>query len=153
MATPHECARELLEIIPLVMGNVRAGVRANEREALSMPQFGAMAFLRRQGGASLTDLAGHMGLTLPSASKLVDGLVARGVVVRDAHPDDRRRLTLTLTPPGRDVMRAVRDAALAALARRLDGMPAETRGVVVEAMRALRAAFAGEHSSPLGRSS
>jgi DNA-binding MarR family transcriptional regulator len=137
----------LLDVIPIVMWHVRAGVRANTRFSLSMPQFGALAYLRRHGGASLSDLAAFMGLTPPSVSKLVDGLVARGMVSREPHPADRRRLMLTLTAAGRGVMRAAREAAVAELAATLTRSTALDRDTVVDAMLLLRTAFARDRAN------
>ena len=56
--------------------------------------------LNRNQGASLSEVAEHVGLTLPSVSKMVDGLVTRGLLTRATDPGDRRRLTLSLTPAG-----------------------------------------------------
>jgi hypothetical protein len=42
-----------------------------------MPQFRTLAVIDRNANASLSDVTEHIGLTLPSMSKLVDGLVAR----------------------------------------------------------------------------
>lgn len=152
MASPRDCARELLDVIPLVMWSVRPGVRANVQRHLSMPQFGALMYLRRHEGASLSDVAGHMGLTLPSASKLIDGLVVRGLVTRETRSDDRRRVALGIAPDGRDTIRAVREATVAELSERLAAMPAADRAAVVGAMRMLRAAFAPERPGQLVRS-
>jgi MarR family transcriptional regulator for hemolysin len=147
LATAQECARELLDVIPIVMWHVRAGVRANTRVSLSMPQFGTVVYLRHHERASLSDLATHMGLTPPSASKLVDGLVARGMVSREPHPADRRRLMLTLTAEGRGVMRAAREAAISELIATLATSTASDRDTVIGAMRALRIAFARERTA------
>ena len=38
-----------------------------------------------------------MGLTPPSTSRLVDNLIARGLMARNDHPADRRRVQLTVT--------------------------------------------------------
>jgi DNA-binding MarR family transcriptional regulator len=151
VATAQECAKELLEVIPIVMWHVRAGVRANTRLSLSMPQFGAVVYLRHHEGASLSELAAYLGLTPPSASKLVDGLVAREMVSREPHRADRRRLMLTLTAEGRGVMRAAREAAVSELATTLSGSTASDRDIVIGAMRALRIAFARERGAGVMR--
>jgi DNA-binding MarR family transcriptional regulator len=64
------CARELLEVIPLVSGWMRAAIRRRE-PSLSLPQLQALSFLRQNPGASLSDLAAHLGVGLPTASTLI----------------------------------------------------------------------------------
>lgn len=146
MATPQDCAREILETIPLTMRTIRARMRAAPPLNLSVPQFRTLMFLQRHEGPSLSDVAEHLGLTLPSMSKLVDGLVASGVVVRRPHPGDRRRVTLTLSEGGRSTLQAVREATQAHLASMLATLSADQRAVVVEAMQALQEVFAPDRT-------
>lgn len=139
---PDDCAALVLETVPLVMRSVRAEMRGSRAPDLSVPQFRALNFLYRCPGASLSDVADHVGITLPSMSKLVEKLVARGLVTRQDDPGDRRRVTLALTEPGRAELQAAREATQARLAQRLAALSPEQRAVVVEAMRALRSVFA-----------
>jgi DNA-binding MarR family transcriptional regulator len=46
-----------------------------------------------------------MGKTLPSASRLVDGLIGRGLMSREEHPVDRRRVRLAITHRGLSIPR------------------------------------------------
>ena len=87
----EETAHQVLDVIPLVMRTIRSEFRSQRSTELSVPQFRTLAFLRNNDGASLSSLANHLGLTLPSMSKLVDGLVSRGFVARTEHQGDRRR--------------------------------------------------------------
>jgi DNA-binding MarR family transcriptional regulator len=59
---------------------------------------------------SLRDTAEHLGVTKQSMSQLIDTLVIRGYVTRAEDQTDRRRLTLSLTPRGTEVAKAVREA-------------------------------------------
>src|SRR3954471_5425813 len=59
------------------------------------------AFVRiSHGGATVVDVADHLGVTKQSASQLVDQLVQRGYVTRVPHPDDARARLLALTARG-----------------------------------------------------
>ena len=49
-------------------------------------------------------LADRMGLTRGAVTKLADRLLAKGLVVREANPDDARAQTLSITPAGRDLV-------------------------------------------------
>lgn len=64
---------------------------------------------------SLKPVAEGLGLSLPSASRAVDGLVKRDLVVRTEHPDDRRQRLLALTAPGRELAERI-------MAARLEGL-------------------------------
>ncbi len=134
---PAECARAMLAVIPGVMRLIRADLRQHRHAELSVAQFRAMAFLQAQPGASLSELAGHIGLALPSISKLVEGLVARGLVDRQEDVADRRRVTLCLTRGGSQAMQEALAATEANLAQQLDGLDAEQRVAVIAAMSAL----------------
>ena len=83
---------------------------------------------------SVTDLAGHMGVTVATMSLAIDRLEAKGYVRRDRDPTDRRRVLLRVTAGGlrvreaKSVLDPVRvEAVLAQLApadraRALDGL-------------------------------
>ena len=82
------------------MRNIRADMRTQPGLDLSVPQFRTLLFLRRHPSASLSEVAEHIGLTLPSISKMVDRLDGRDLLARMAAPNDRRRICLDLTPLG-----------------------------------------------------
>jgi DNA-binding MarR family transcriptional regulator len=155
--SPNECAREILEAIPLTMRAIRAQMRGNPANLLvnlSEAQFRTLMFLQRHEGASLSEVAAHLGLTLPSMSKQMDSLVARGVVARRTDPNDRRRVILTLTVQGRGTLASVREVAQAHLAEMLAVLTPSRRATIVEAMRALRQVFSAvrpSHGEQAGR--
>src|SRR5512139_1559729 len=142
MATsPEACAQEILEVVPTVMRAIRAEMRRHRTADLSVPQFRTLAFIDRKADASLSDVAEHIGLTLPSMSKIVDGLVNRKFVTRQTHPTDRRRMTLTLTTRGQTALQASRAATRACLAEELAALSDRQRDTVVQAMEILRPVF------------
>lgn len=139
----------MLEVVPLVMRVIRAEMRSRRAADLSVPQFRALAFLSRCEGASLSDVAEHIGLTLPSISKMVDGLVTRGLVARRPSAGDRRRVALALTPQGEAVLEAARRGTQARLAEMLTALTAEERAVIARAMHTLRQVFASGQGKAL----
>jgi DNA-binding MarR family transcriptional regulator len=146
----EECAGLLMEVVPLVMRSIRAEMRRH-RADLSVAQFRTLAFLRVREGASLSQVAEHLGLMLPSASKMVDGLVARELVTREDSPADRRYVALALTELGRSTLKAARGATQRELARMLRSLPSDDRPALVRAMEALRPVFATERAPAAGR--
>lgn len=140
-ATPHDCARTILEAVPHLMRVIRMQVRTRSSPELSMPQFRTLAFLGRNEDAMLADVAAFLGLTPPAASKLVDALVEGRFVARETGIEDRRRIALKLTALGRrKYARMVADAE-DYLADRLQNLPPETRAEVVRGLEALHTIF------------
>ena len=139
--SPDDCAREVLEVVPLIMRAIRTDMRSHRTPDLSVPQFRTLAFIDRNAGASLSDAADYIGLTLPSMSKIVDGLVARRLVIRQTHRADRRRMTLALTARGQARLQSAREAAQACLASSLASLSDIERAAIAEAMQAMRPIF------------
>ena len=140
-ASPDICAQEILEVVPAVMRIIRAEMRRHRTADLSIPQFRTLAFIDRQADASLSDVAEHIGLTLPSMSKIVDGLVTRKLVTRQTHPIDRRRMTLTLTARGQTALQSSRAATRACLAEDLAALSDRQREMITQALEILRPIF------------
>src|SRR4051812_50176626 len=99
-ATPDDCAEALLDVLPPVTRVVRRHMRSNKSRGLSLPRFRTLALLRAAPSANLSAVADFLGASLPTASRIVSGLVAKGFVVRREHADDRRPGGLGATPPG-----------------------------------------------------
>jgi DNA-binding MarR family transcriptional regulator len=94
------CARQILDTIPTVMRLLRVQMRREAGEAVSVPQFRVLAFIGRTDGASLSAVADFIGVAAATASTMVDRLVRRGLVTREADPAERRRVRLHLTAEG-----------------------------------------------------
>jgi DNA-binding MarR family transcriptional regulator len=62
-------------------------------------------------GATVSELAAHLGVTRQAAAQLVDELVTKGYVRRRPHPDDRRAQLIMLTERGWACTRAADAAA------------------------------------------
>jgi MarR family transcriptional regulator for hemolysin len=139
--TPEECVREVLDVIPMVMRSLRAEFRSHRGNDVSIPQYRTLMFLRRSPGMSLAEVADHLGITPPSASKLVDGLVARGLIDRQESPADRRRIALALTTSGAELAEASFRATQAAYTARFSALPKDTLELIAQAMEALRPIF------------
>jgi DNA-binding MarR family transcriptional regulator len=140
--SPDDCAREVLDVVPVVMRVLRTQMRSHRGPELSVPHFRVLAYLNGNEGASLSEVAEYVGLRLPSMSTLVDVLVTRGLVSREPSTKDRRRVALCLTPLGRSTWATARRATQAGLAKQLEGLPVEQRALVAAAMHALRDLFA-----------
>ena len=141
LPTADECAHELIEVIPEVMQTIRSHVRRQRGSDLSVLQIRVLAFLQHNPGAPLSAVAEHVGLTLPSMSTQVTGLVGRKLLHRATSRVDRRYITLTLTASGAVLLASVRASAQENLAQTLAGLTEAERAVVMQALELLRTAF------------
>jgi DNA-binding MarR family transcriptional regulator len=66
---------------------------------------------------SPAELASHIGIDRSAITRLVDRLEAKGLVVRQQDPTDRRGLTLALTPTGQDLVPTLQKVAQATRAK------------------------------------
>ncbi len=138
-------AQALLEVVPAIMLAIRTDIRGRRPPGLSVPQFRTLAFLNRTAGASLSEVAEHIGLALPSMSKLVNDLVVRKLVTRATHARDRRRAVLRLTRHGGAVLDASLESTRAFLARRLSALPKSEHLMILQTLDILRVVFKREH--------
>lgn len=143
----ESCARELLETVPTVMRFIRDQVRRRHATGLSLPQYRTLIFLHRVKDASLSAVAGHLGLSLPAMSRLINGLVAGGLVGRRTVSSNRRQIALTLTTRGQATLETVRDAIRRRLAGALKSLPASEQKAIQRALRVLRGAFGREQEA------
>jgi DNA-binding MarR family transcriptional regulator len=135
------CAREIMDTVPQIVQAIRVEMRLGRGANMSIPQFRTLRFIQRNPDSSLSDIANHLGLTLPSASKLVDGLVKQKLIDRQEATTDRRRLTIGLTPSGESLVNSARTRAQANLAKTLNSLSTGDLETVLSAMDLLRPLF------------
>jgi DNA-binding MarR family transcriptional regulator len=134
-------AQELMDTAPQIVQTIRVEMRRGRGSDISIPQFRAMRFIQVNPDLSLSHLAEHLGLTLPSVSKLVDGLVKQKLVTRKASTADRRKLTLILTQAGALIVDSARAEARVNLAQKLKDLSEADLKTISQAMQLLRPTF------------
>ena len=143
----QQCAAEILEAVPAIIRFIRSEMRSHRGADLTVPQFRTLALLSRSQGASLSMVAEFLGLSLPAASRLVDGLVKKGLVTRQIPAGNRRQVALSVSARGRATWEAARQATQRRLAAIIAPLAAAQRARIHEAMRILRTSFQPETSS------
>ncbi|MFJ3549319.1 MarR family winged helix-turn-helix transcriptional regulator [Streptomyces sp. NPDC090114] len=104
----------LLAVAGGLVQRIHDGVVARGFEGVR-PMHG-FAFTRlASDGATVTDLAVHLGVTKQAASQLVDDLVRKGYAERHPHPVDARARLVVMTERGRACTRAAEEAAAEAV--------------------------------------
>jgi len=132
---------EVFETVPMVMRSLRKNFRARRDPDLTLPEFRGLAFINAQPGCALNELAEHVGVEPPAASKLVEHLVRGGLVKRQPSPQDRRRVELRVLAKGEKTILAVREQTREYLSKQLARLTRREQDTLIEAMHILKAAF------------
>jgi DNA-binding MarR family transcriptional regulator len=135
------CAVEVLEILPRVMIAVRIGMRRQLQGALSVPQFRCMNFIDLNRGASVGVVAAFPGVTMATASPMVDRLARARCATPGVSERDRRRAALRLRS-GKALLVKIRQGAWRDLAAALGRHSAKGLQRVSDALAVLRSVFA-----------
>jgi len=130
--TRAELAAAVVNTAQLVLRLVRGAVRRQHPVNLSVTQLRALDFVSANPGTSLSAVADYVGLALPSASVLIDGLTRRALVARLVASGDRRHAAL----------RKVLAAARAEVAGRLADLTPRERALAARALARIGAAVA-----------
>ncbi len=104
---------------------------------LTFSQFIAIKKLAT-GTASVTDLARAADLNPGAMTRLLDKLEARGLLVRDADPSDRRALHIHLTDAGTAMWRDIDQCGQRVRERALRGMDDATRTQLTHLLEQVR---------------
>jgi DNA-binding MarR family transcriptional regulator len=139
--TPEQATEAVVQLASHVMRDFREEVRRRPTNGLTLTQLKALGYLKGSAGASLSEVAEWLGLGAPTTSKVIDELVQQEIVGRETDRDDRRRVTLHVTPRGRRALHTVREPAVRALAQRFEALSPEDRAMVMRAMELLEPLF------------
>ena len=147
----RESARDILEIIPLVMRTVAAELRA-AGEMPAPAHFGLLSVLSVHP-RMLTDLAALQGVSLPTMSNSISAMVQRGWVRRAAPESDRRVVMIEVTPTGRAALERVSRCAETHLAEALAPLDPPTRKRLQGGLGVLRKVFQSSTANAMSRKS
>ena len=141
LRTGSDAASLIMEVVPLVMSYIRTEMRNQRLPGLSIPQFRSLIYLYRHEDASLSQVAEHLGLQLPTTSKTIDALVTRKLVIRSEYPEDRRRISLKLSATGLEELKRSRHITEARLIEKMNILTAEQQSGIAISLATLRTLF------------
>lgn len=104
---------------------------------LSESQFWILSHLFRLGPLNPSRLAEMQQVTPPSMNRALNALQARGLLTRQPHEDDARRVDIVLTPLGRRVLAETRNLRRSWVADRIRQLTDEERQAIEAAVPAL----------------
>jgi DNA-binding MarR family transcriptional regulator len=117
---PFEETDELAGQLRVSVGMLVRRLKHTEpAEDLTMPETSALSLLDRGGPMTSSELARHDRVSPQSMGVTVAALEQRALIARDRDPEDGRRIMLSLTEAGRQVVHGRRDARTGQIARAL----------------------------------
>ena len=112
-------AKQILEVTPKMMDFIRAGMRNQAVDQLTVPQFRVLAKINRAQAISQKEVADWMGITAATLTRMIDTLSERGLVKRNSDQRDRRQTLLTVTTSGKKQVEHYRERVEAQLVSKI----------------------------------
>jgi DNA-binding MarR family transcriptional regulator len=139
---PTTSTSELVDVVYLVMQAIWADMRRSRR-AIEPSQWATLRRIAR-GPCTMSELARHKGVSLPTISKSVDMLVRRAWVERFVDDTDRRQTLVRLTSGGRRVLAECRRRVELRLDEKLATLSPAEREQVSASLRTVRDALVAD---------
>lgn len=127
-----------------VLVAVSARSLADIEETVTLPQFRTLVVLSEADNSNLNRLADLLDVTPSTAMRMIDRLLAAGLVTRIDNPANRREVMLSLSPAGAELVRQVTATRRREISRIVTGIPAHQREALITAL----AAFANAAGEP-----
>ena len=112
-------------------------------EEVTLTQYRTLVVLASRGPKSLAELAEAVDVTPPTATRMCDRLMKKGLIVRRHDRGDRRLIRLTLTKKGRELVDAVTQRRRTEIAHLMEAVPKDQQAALVDSLQRLTTA-AGE---------
>ena len=126
-----------------VLVAIAARSLADAGEEVTLTQYRSLVVLASRGPQSMAALADAVGVTAPTASRLCERLVKKGLVRRRTDRNDRRQVRIGLTESGRQLIDTVSTRRRQEITDLLASIPPKTQRSVASALAQL-AKSAGE---------
>jgi len=148
-----ELIEDVLAILPEIGRNVFKGMTSDPiADGRSLGQIKVIACLHLRGRLPVKDVAAALGVTMPTASELIDKLVDDDLLRREVNPADRRQVLVALTPAAEEVGRRFHDLRRAQIQRAFELLEPEERPIFLKSLRAWAEALRTDHGELMERS-
>ncbi len=140
VSTAADAVNPVDPVVDAVLESSRALVALSARSIaghseVTLPQYRMLVVLSG-GSSNLSRLAGGLAVAPSTALRMVDRLVAAGLVLRSVPPENRREIRLQLSDTGSKVVRRVNQRRRRDLRAVVEQVPAELREPLALAMGA-----------------
>ena len=89
---------------------------------LTVAQLRVLLLLHTEGPCKMSDIAAVLGVTLPTTTGIMDNLVKKDMVVREAAPQDRRLVICRLSQNGQELINGLWTSGQFQMEKLLDGL-------------------------------
>lgn len=137
MQSRTRLAKQLIRHIKQVQSHLRSGQpSAWSGLNVTMPQAKTL-FLLADGPRRMSGIAKRLNVEMPSATTMIDRLVAKGLVERRQDPEDRRAVVCSITKAGMDAVERFWSIRAARMESFVDTLRDDELETVVPAMKIL----------------
>ena len=109
------------------------------RFELTAQQYNLLRLLKAESPQETMALAERLVSRAPDITRMLDKLEARGLIVRERPPENRRVVRVAITPAGRNLLREMAKPVRDCAARQLGHLSAQQLQHLSELLRAARA--------------
>ncbi len=120
-----------------VLVAIAARSLAEVGEEVTLTQYRSLVVLASRGPQGVATLAEAVRVTSPTASRMCERLVRKGLVTRRVDRRDRRQVRVALSPAGRALVDTVTARRRAEIEQLVEAIPRAARSQVVDALRHL----------------
>ncbi|MHB1415872.1 MAG: MarR family winged helix-turn-helix transcriptional regulator [Chloroflexota bacterium] len=103
---------------------------------ITMPQLQSLRYLLYNDDRLMSDLAEGLDISYPAATKTVERLVKKGLVVREGDPTDRRVVRVHLTEQGKGLVEEINAEMNSRLASVIERLEPADREALMTGLRA-----------------
>jgi DNA-binding MarR family transcriptional regulator len=103
---PAQLASDLRSMVSKLHKGLRKQISA--ADGYSMTEFETIGYLFRSGASLPSELAAYARITTQSMSQILARLESRGIVKRRPSKEDKRKVFVTLTAPGKKMVEKTR---------------------------------------------
>ena len=134
MAPPNDELVDAVLSASRVLVAIAARSLADVGEEVTLTQYRSLVVLASRGPQGVAALAEAVAVTSPTASRMCDRLVKKGLVTRRSGRHDRRQVRITLSPSGRRLVDTVTARRRAEIEQLVESIPDDSRAEVVVAL-------------------
>jgi DNA-binding MarR family transcriptional regulator len=101
---------------------------------ITLRQYRALVVLATRGEQKASALADALEIHPSTATRLCDRLIAKGLIERTTSPENRREVTVTLSPDGRALVRSVTARRRKEIRRVVDRLTPDAQARLIDAL-------------------
>ena len=140
----QELTDQLVDLIVYLNRELHTGSLDEWRSlGMTIPQIKTLVVLQHKGPMRMGEIASFLGSTLSATTSIVDRLVDKQLIERDADPNDRRVVICKLTPEGEIGIAELWSIGRERAAEVVDRLNTEEIATLVSAFEMLRGVLDG----------